>query len=110
LWPETFKALRGVASKPLVFNGRIWDRWEIDRGFKKVCNKAGVTFHGFYSLRRTFETIATTADVSQAIIDAIMGHARNDMASVYRQKVFDDQLRKCTEHVRQWYLGKVVIR
>jgi hypothetical protein len=39
-----------------------------------------------------------------------MGHVGTDMASIYRQKVFDDQLRKCAEHVRQWYLGKVVIR
>lgn len=104
LWPETVAAVEAVG---LPFNGRVWDRYAVDREFKKVCKAAGVTCQGFYTLRRTFETIATTADVPQAIIDAIMGHARNDMASVYRQKVFDDQLRKCVEHVRQWYLGRI---
>jgi len=107
LWPETLEAIKAVG---LPLNGRAWDRFIVDREFKKVCKKANVECQGFYTLRRTFETIATTADVPQAIIDAIMGHARNDMASVYRQKVFDDQLKKCTEHVRQWYLGKIVIR
>lgn len=110
LWSETAEAIKEVACKPLVFNGRVWDRFAVGREFKKVCKQANVECQGFYTLRRTFETIATTADVPQAIIDATMGHARNDMASVYRQKVFDDQLEKCTEHVRQWYLGKVTIR
>ncbi|MCH8841080.1 MAG: hypothetical protein IH831_10510, partial [Planctomycetes bacterium] len=74
LWPETAKAIKAVACKPLVFNGRMWDRWIVDREFKKACKQAGVESTGFYSLRRTFETIATTADVPQAIIDSIMGH------------------------------------
>jgi hypothetical protein len=34
------------------------------------------------------------------VIDHIMGHAKHDMASVYRQQSFDQQLRKCAEHVR----------
>ncbi len=38
-----------------------------------------------------------------------MGHSRNDMASVYRQKVFDAMLRKCTHHVRAWYLGTITL-
>lgn len=110
LWPETDEAIKAVASKPLVFNGRVWDRFIVAREFKKTCRLAGVESLGFYSLRRTFETIATTADVPQAIIDSIMGHAATDMASVYRQKVFDDQLKRCTEHVRGWYLGEITIR
>jgi hypothetical protein len=35
-----------------------------------------------------------------------MGHTRNDMASVYRQKIFDQQLKRCIDHVRAWYLGE----
>lgn len=109
LWPETVDALRQVWGSTFALNGRKWDRFVVSEVFGKLCRECGVTNHGFYSLRRTFETVATTADVSQAIIDAIMGHVRNDMASVYRQKVFDEQLRKCTDHVRAWYLGEVVI-
>lgn len=104
LWPETLSALQGVT---LPMAG--WDRFRVDREFKKACKQADVECRGFYTLRRTFETVATTADVPQAIIDSIMGHARNDMASVYRQKVYDQQLAKCAEHVRQWYLGKVIL-
>jgi len=48
-----------------------------------------------------------TGDVSQAVIDSIMGWTRQDMASIYRQKVFNIQLKTCTNHVRLWYLGKV---
>jgi len=110
LWPETISAMREVQGGTFALNGRKWDRFVVSEVFGKLCSECGVTNHGFYSLRRTFETVATTADVSQAIIDAIMGHVRNDMASVYRQKVFDEQLRKCTDHLRAWYLGEVVIR
>ena len=110
LWPETAKALKTlVGDGNHVFNGRVWSRHVIARQFAELCKTCKVKNHGHYSLRRTFETIATTADVNQAVIDAIMGHTRNDMASVYRQKIFDQQLRKCVDHVRAWYLGKVAL-
>lgn len=38
--------------------------------------------------------------------DAIMGHSRDDMASVYRERIGDDRLRAVAEHVRQWLWGK----
>jgi integrase len=63
----------------------------------------------FYTLRRTFETIASAGDVSQAAIDKIMGHERPDMASIYRQRVFDGQLRKCSAHVRAWVFGEITL-
>lgn len=110
LWPETIAAIKVVKGRELVFQGREWDRWMIGREFATLCELAKVKNQGFYSLRRTFETIATTADVPQAVIDSIMGHSKNDMASIYRQKVFDDHLRKCAEHVRDWYLGTVVLK
>ena len=31
-----------------------------------------------------------------------MGHARGDMASVYRERISDERLRAATEHVRSW--------
>ncbi len=40
----------------------------------------------------------------QVAVDAIMGHSREDMASVYRERIGDDRLRAVAEHVRQWLL------
>jgi integrase len=109
LWPETVEALRDATN-----NGHV---------FKSGCNRRNIAYHfrklvdgfyvkdvtEFYSLRRTFETIASTGGVSQAVIDAIMGHvpASDDMSAVYRQKVFNEQLLHCTNHVREWYLGNL---
>ena len=109
LWPETVKAIEAVRGKRLVFNGRVWNRFVVAEKFAALCEACDVTSHGFYSLRRTFETIATTASVSQAAIDHIMGHARNDMASVYRQQIFDQQLKECANHVRAWFLGTLTL-
>ena len=57
----------------------------------------------FYALRHTFETIAGESR-DQVAVDAIMGHSREDMASVYRERIGDDRLRAVAEHVRQWLL------
>ena len=40
----------------------------------------------FYALRHTFETIGGDAK-DQVAVDHIMGHARDDMASVYRERI-----------------------
>lgn len=60
--------------------------------------RAGV---GFYNLRRTFETIAGEAK-DQTAVDAIMGHADESMAAVYRQGISDARLRAVVDHVRSW--------
>jgi integrase len=104
LWPETLQAWFAIGSE---FNGRVWNRHVIAHEFVKICTKAGVRNLGFYRLRRTFETIATTAAVPQAVIDKVMGHAKYDMASVYRQAIFDEQLIECSNHVRRWYTGEL---
>jgi len=57
--------------------------------------------HTFYALRHTFETIAGESR-DQVAVDAIMGHSREDMASVYRERIGDDRLRAVAEHVRKW--------
>ncbi len=78
-----------------------------------MCIGCGIYREGittFYSLRRTFETVACAGDTPQAVIDSIMGHTQQDMASIYRQKVFDDTLRKCTDHVRAWVTGEIRLR
>jgi integrase len=59
---------------------------------------------GFYALRHTFETIGGDCR-DQVAVDAIMGHARDDMASVYRERIDDARLVAVTEHVRQWLFG-----
>lgn len=59
--------------------------------------------HTFYALRHAFETIAGESR-DQVAVDAIMGHSREDMASVYRERIGDDRLRAVAEHVRQWLL------
>jgi hypothetical protein len=60
--------------------------------------------HTFYSLRHTFETIGGES-CDQVAVDAIMGHSRDDMASVYRERIGDDRLRVVVEHVRTWLRG-----
>ena len=70
---------------------------------REVLRRAGVKRPGlsFYALRHTFETIAgETAD--QVAVDYIMGHLRGDMASVYREWISDDRLRRVTDHVHAW--------
>ena len=55
----------------------------------------------FYALRHTFETMGGDSR-DQVAVDAIMGHARDDMASVYREKIEDDRLEAVTKHVHTW--------
>jgi hypothetical protein len=60
-----------------------------------------------YGLRRTFETIGGESR-DQVAVDVIMGHARGDMASVYRERISDERLRAVVEHVRQWLFSKQI--
>lgn len=55
----------------------------------------------FYALRHTFETIGGESR-DQVAVDHIMGHVRDDMASVYRERISDERLRAVTDHVRAW--------
>jgi len=121
LWDETVAALKkviGDRESGLVFITKYGGPWWVEETrdpiaheLLKVTKSIGIYRKGvttFYSLRRTFETIACTARVNQSVIDSIMGHAphANDMAAIYRQRVFDDSLRECVDHVRAWYLGE----
>jgi len=56
---------------------------------------------GFYSLRRTHETVASETK-DQPAIDLSMGHGSPDMASLYRQRLGDDRLEAVAKHVRKW--------
>jgi integrase len=123
LWPETVKAIKtALAKRPhpkdpadagLLFitkHGDAWAKENIDnpvaKEFKKLLIKTKLNgSRGFYCLRRGFETIGGEAR-DQVAVDAVMGHAREDMASVYRQGVSDERLRAVTEHVRGWLFAK----
>jgi integrase len=126
LWPETAAALQeAIAKRPepkdpadagLVFltaQGRPWNKVDMSSPavwkFKKLLNAVGIKGRkglGFYTLRHTFRTVADEAK-DQPAVDHIMGHARDDMASVYRERIGDDRLRAVTDHVRAWLFGTI---
>ena len=123
LWPETVAALQeAIANRPtpkdkadagLTFvtqHGRRWGRdaaSPVTVEFRKLLVKLGLHRPGlgFYALRHTFETIGGDSR-DQVAVDAIMGHARDDMASVYRERIDDARLVAVVEHVRQWLFGE----
>jgi integrase len=136
LWPETVAAIHeAIASRPapriekyngLLFltpRGNPWrvcervDKQNGDFGLK-LSDFIGKTFScllkdlkvhrpgvGFYTLRHVFETIAGDSR-DQVAVDAIMGHVRDDMASVYRERIDDARLVAVVEHVRKWLFGE----
>lgn len=69
-----------------------------DKGVERV-----VMPLGFYTLRRTFRTVASHT-VDQHAVSRIMGHVIPGMAGVYVQKIDDAQLRRVTNHVRAWFV------
>jgi integrase len=128
LWPETVEAIRAAMMKrpiakndaddPLCFlttHGKpVW--WEttketgetymcdnITKAFTKLCLDCGVSRsgRGFYSLRRTFETVAG-ATKDQVAVDYAMGHFDESMAAVYRQGIDDKRLIDVGDYVHAW--------
>jgi len=123
LWPETVAALQdAVGSRPapkddkdagLVFVTKYGHGWTgatsarpISAEFRKLLVK--LDLHrpglGFYAIRHTFETIGGDSR-DQVAVDHIMGHSRNDMASVYRERIDDARLVAVVQHVRGWLFG-----
>ena len=121
LWSETVAALKeAIADRPspknadhgkLVFltnHGQPWARdtakgSPVTAEFRKLLGELGLHRPGlgFYALRHTFETIAGDSR-DQVAVDHIMGHSRNDMASVYRERIDDARLVAVVNHVREW--------
>ena len=132
LWVETIDALgealktrpkpKDEEDKGLVFITKYGQRWvrtkpsgktegklvasdsiaqEIRKLLKQLSLNGG---RNFYALRHTFETIGGEAK-DQIAVDAIMGHVRDDMASVYRERISDERMIAVTNHVREWLLG-----
>jgi len=122
LWPETVKALReSIAARPkpknsadavltfITSKGGSWHKKiednPISKEMRKLLDSVALNGHrNFYALRHTFETIGGEAK-DQVAVDHIMGHARDDMASVYRERISDARLKAVTDHVRQWLFG-----
>lgn len=75
----------------------------VGKQFSKVLLGLGLKRPGlaFYALRHTLETIGGNSR-DQVAVDALMGHVRDDMASVYREGIDDDRLRAVVDHVRAW--------
>jgi integrase len=125
LWPETVEAIKeALAKRPepkqaehagLVFVTKYGLPWHkqvedspVSKEMRKLLNKVHINGHrNFYALRHTFETVGGEAK-DQVAVDFIMGHARNDMASVYRERISDARLKAVTDHVRTWLFGPAV--
>ncbi|MDG2284981.1 MAG: tyrosine-type recombinase/integrase, partial [Alphaproteobacteria bacterium] len=89
--------------------------WEYirDDGTASRCDNVGKEFtklvkaakirrgRGFYSLRRTFETVGGNSQ-DQIAVNYVMGHGDESMAAVYRQGIDDQRLIDVAEYVRQW--------
>ena len=121
LWPETLQAIKDYLfyERPaMTANGndllfinshqRPWSRKE-RTGFSFTClshyfqkllpvKREGV---GFYSLRRTFATVAEEA-LDIPAVGVVMGHVDRSMQGVYRQYISDERVFKVCEHVRNW--------
>jgi integrase len=126
LWPETVQAIReslesrkspsDEVDDDLAFvtkYGKAWHKETADNPVTKETAKLlkSLGIHrkglGFYGLRHTFETIGGEAK-DQIAVDAIMGHLRDDMASVYRERISDERLKAVVDHVHHWLFAPEV--
>lgn len=75
--------------------------------FRKLLNSTVVTRNGrsFYSLRRTFRTVADKA-LDQQATRIIMGHEDESIDESYREFFDDDRLRAVVAHVRGWLFSE----
>src|SRR5262249_41428276 len=125
LWPETVAALKeALAKRPqpknadhtgLVFVTKYGLPWFKETSTNPVSQETAKLLKalhingreglGFYTLRHTFRTVADEAK-DQPAADYIMGHTRDDMASVYRERISDARLKAVTDHVRGWLFGR----
>ncbi len=126
LWPETIEAVRQVLDSRkepkdaqhagLLFITKYGSPWAKDTPDNPVMQETtkllkSLKIHrpglSFYALRHTLETIAGESR-DQVAVDYIMGHARDDMASVYRERISDDRLIAVTNYVRKWLFASTV--
>ncbi|HTU18785.1 MAG TPA: tyrosine-type recombinase/integrase [Gemmataceae bacterium] len=120
LWPETVESVKeALARRPeprraedagLAFVTKYGGSWwkdspdsPVSKEMAKLLDELGIRRGGrnFYALRHGTETIGGEAR-DQVAVDHIMGHVRDDMASVYRERISDERLRAVTDHVHDW--------
>jgi integrase len=121
LWAETVEAIKEALAhrrepkqpehEGLVFLTAQGQCWHKDDASSPAVFKVGnllKALHingrkglGFYTLRHTFRTFADESK-DQVAVDHIMGHVRDDMASMYRERISDERLRAVTDYVRAW--------
>jgi integrase len=75
----------------------------VTTAFNWLFPAAGIERGGrsFYTIRHVFETVAGESR-DQVAVDHVMGHTRDDMASVYRERISDARLKAVTDHVHAW--------
>jgi len=119
LWSETVAAIKAaLAHRPepknpehagLVFITKYGEAWHkatsdnpISKETRKLLDELGIEGHrNFYTLRHVFRTVADESK-DQPAVDHIMGHARDDMASAYRERIGDERLKAVVDVVRKW--------
>lgn len=118
LWPETVSAIReylddATVDGDLVFLNSRGKPWNVEigqyrddgilRGFRKMLERTSIYVEGlgFYSLRRTFRTVADAAGDPPAV-DRIMGHVDPSVGAMYRQYIEPDRLERVSEYARRW--------
>ena len=91
---------------PKTGKRKIWTDDPVGKEFTKLIKALGLHRRGlgFYAIRHTFETIGGDSR-DQVAVDAVMGHVRDDMASLYRERIDDARLVAVTDHVRTWLFG-----
>jgi len=83
---------------------RISSNNSLSKEFRKLTKAAGQS-RTFYDLRHTFATIGGGSR-DQVAVNAIMGHADQSMAAVYRERIDDSRLRAVVDHVHAWLYAK----
>jgi integrase len=78
----------------------------VSKEMRKLLNALGIKGNkNFYALRHVLETMGGEAK-DQVAVDHIMGHARNDMAGAYRERISDERLKAVSDHIRKWVFGE----
>ena len=123
LWPETVQAIREwLEQRPtpkdeklaeVVFLtawggslGKLGGDNPISKATARLMRQLKMpTGRNFYCCRHTFQTIGD--DTRDFIaVRSLMGHASNDIADVYRERIDDDRLQAVCEHVRHWLFAE----
>ncbi|TWT30675.1 site-specific integrase [Blastopirellula retiformator] len=116
LWPETVAAIEAYLPRrpnpqheedqDLVFITKYGLRYvrdsenAVSKEFAKIRGFAG-TKGTFYWMRHTFETIGGESR-DQVAVDHIMGHAKETMATEYREWIGPERLESVVSFVREW--------